>query len=68
MAIPYRIRVIWTVMMILATIYSPVPGFNIFFLLLCEAVSFFHDLVMIKYAELKLARGVDIHFIDLIIE
>ncbi|KAJ3270527.1 hypothetical protein HDV01_007730 [Terramyces sp. JEL0728] len=68
MGIPYTLRVLWTAMMVLVTIYHPIPGFNLLFLLLCEAISFLHDLLIVKYAEMKLARGVDIHFIDLIIE
>ncbi|KAJ3309852.1 hypothetical protein HDV04_005554 [Boothiomyces sp. JEL0838] len=68
MAVPYTLRVLWTVMMVLVTVYYPIPGFNLLFLLLCEAISFLHDLLIVKYAEMKLARGVDVHLLDLILE
>ncbi|KAJ3255970.1 hypothetical protein HK103_005777 [Boothiomyces macroporosus] len=68
MAIPYLFRILWTVVMVYVTIHSPIPGLNLLLLLVCEAISFLHDLLIVKYAELKLARGVDISFKDLIIE
>ncbi|KAJ3250445.1 hypothetical protein HK103_003487, partial [Boothiomyces macroporosus] len=68
MGIPYTVRILWTVLMVVVTVYYPIPGFNLLFLLLCEAVSFLHDLLIVKYAEMKLARSIDAHFIDLIFE
>ncbi|KAJ3320643.1 hypothetical protein HDV06_005161 [Boothiomyces sp. JEL0866] len=68
MAVPYLFRMLWTVVMVYVTMHSPIPGLNLFLLLVCEAISFLHDLLIVKYAELKLARGVDIRFMDLIIE
>jgi hypothetical protein len=42
--------------MIFITFRKPIPGFNFFALLLCEAVSFLYDLMVVKYADLVLVK------------
>ena len=57
MAIPYTIRVVFNIAMFLIAFYNPIPGFQFFALWYCEAVSFLHDLFIVKYGELVLVKN-----------
>jgi hypothetical protein len=57
MSVPYIFRTAWCVLMFVVTIQNPIPGFNFFSLLLCEAISFLYDLMIVKYADITLAKN-----------
>ncbi len=56
MSTPYLIRSIFSIVAFYYAIYSPVKTLGMNCLLLCEAVSFLHDLIIVKFAELKLVK------------